>query len=559
MLDPNIPDISGDEDIGDPSEPVPPSDPTNPPDPLPILPPMFPSVGVSDVVMGDPTDSQYGDVQWSSTSCAVVAAGGVIHAMTGIDYPESVLVEKATAHGLYDAGTIPENFGKLLGVYEIPYHVNESGGMQDIVKELAYGRKVLVAIDGHELWGKALGGWVGEVLDWIQENIWTGDNHAVWITSIDVNDADNITVTLNGSGQLDGVGKTYSLEEFVDAAEDSRFHYVATNEAAPGTFQGSDPDPDLASFPEIRDYYEIRYSGVLPPIDVEGTLAASESIGSEPEFDIEQMRIDFANTAFFVKQFYPLEKWLRDEGLVADRENMIREYASKKGMDVEQVQRLVERWGLDFVRRDYIMEHITPNFVKGLAVPHKTVGVSVPVRMSVKMVQELLTEYGPDYLYNLWILENFGNTDSVGDICTRLGEFDFETETHTGAGYKEVVSHVTSTGFPALGVVDIDELKFGADPLDYFLEKFKEVINLGDGNRVRNVILFIPAVIYGVVESVDAAFDIGGDSPDGLVRVEFRDDMVNVRWPNGAEESLSRDAFERAFEDSRFSYILLGI
>lgn len=251
MLD--IVDLSEAEEIGDPIE----SDPLLPIDP----PPVFPSV--RDGIIGDPADSQYGDVQWSRTSCAVVAAGGVIHAMTGVDYPESVLVAVAKTHGLYEDGTIPENFGKLLGVYEIPYHVNESGSMQDIVKELAYGRKILVAIDGPELWGETKGGWVGEVLDWIEENIWTGGNHAVWITSIDVSDPSNITVTLNDSGEPEGIGKMYSLEEFIDVAEDSRFHYVATNEAAPGTFQGGDPDADLESFPEVRDYYEIRYGEML--------------------------------------------------------------------------------------------------------------------------------------------------------------------------------------------------------------------------------------------------------------------------------------------------------
>ena len=202
MLDPTSYDPSGDEDISDPSDPI------SLPDPPPIIEPPIelPPVFGQDGVIGDPI-SEY-DVQWGQTSCAVVGACSVIHAMTGVDIPASVLVAEATAHDLYDNGTIPENFGKLLDIYDIPYHVNESGAMRDIVMELAYGRKVLVAIDAPEFWSRGLGGWVGEVLDWIQGHIWTGGNHAVWVTPSDVSDPDNITVTLNDSGPAGGVGKS---------------------------------------------------------------------------------------------------------------------------------------------------------------------------------------------------------------------------------------------------------------------------------------------------------------------------------------------------------------
>ena len=546
MLDPNLVDISGDEDVGNPSEPVPPSDPTNPPDPLPILSPVFPSVGVSDGVIGDPTDSQYGDVQWSNTSCAVVAAGGVIHAMTGIDYPESVLIAEAKAQGLYDAGTIPENFGKLLGVYEIPYHVNESGAMQDIVKELAYGRKVLVAIDGPELWGKALGGWVGEVLDWIQENIWTGGNHAVWITSIDVSDPSNITVTLNDSGQLEGVGKTYSLEEFVDAAEDSRFHYVATSEAAPGTFQGGAPDPDLASFPEIKDYYEIRYSEVLP-VGVEGTLAAFDSIGSESGFDIEQMRLSGIDKVLLTEYVYPVEKFLQDRGLMADPEVMIREYAKWTSESVEEVRERVEDEGLDFVHRKYVLNRMTRDFADNFG-------------HTLKYLREGVIHSGPWILHRLWVIDNFQGANTVGEICSRFGELGFEVETYAGATYEDVVSHINSTGSPALMTVDWDELKITNELMrQHFWEKFREVMDeVAPFPSSSAVLLFIPAVLIGVLDTIQAAFDIFGNSPDDLVQVvEFTDDMVNVRWQNGDVESFSHAEFEIAFEDSNYSYILL--
>ena len=338
--------------------------------------------------------------------------------------------------------------------------------------------------------------------------------------------------------------KVYTLESFVDAAADSRFHYVATNEAAPGTFQ--EGDPDLAAFPAIEDYYEIRYGEVLPPIDAEGSLAAA-SISSQSEVDIQQMRIDPAdNKGFFIKQFYPVEKWLQDRGLVADPEVMIREYASKSTLrSVEQVREYVKNHGLGMVQQEYIMDHITRDFADSL-------------NLSVEEVQELLRSHKPDFLYGLWILENFEGADSVGEVCARLGELGLETQIRTGANLEEVASHVKSTESPAVvAVVDMDELELGDEPLHYFWEKCKEMMSKGGGRPYSSFILFVPAVVYGVVETVGAAFDIGGDSPDGLVRVEFGDDFVNVTWPNGEEESFSHDVFERAFEDSRFSYILL--
>lgn len=551
MLDPTSYDPSGDDDIGEPPDPI-----VIDPPPIIELPPVFPSA-VPDSVIGDPADSQYGDVQWGSTSCAVVAAGGVIHAMTGFDYSESLLVAKAQTQGLYDDGTIPENFGKLLDVYKIPYHVNESGAMQDIVKELAYGRKVLVAIDAPELWGKALGGWVGEVLDWIQENIWTGGNHAVWITSIDVRDPDNITVTLNDSGQPGGIGKTYSLEDFIDAAEDSRFHYVATNKAAPGTFSGSEPDPDLAAFPEIKDYYEIRYSEVLPISDTEISLAAAESITSQSEFDIEQMPIQTVDRQFLIRHAYSIEKWLQDRGLGVTGfegfegfEEFIREYASRSEVSLERVGELIDRHGLDVVRENYFSVHVAPDLADSLD-------------LSEKDVMDLLRDSSFEHLYNQWVSVNFGKADNVGELYARFNELGFKTQIHRGVTYDQVVFDVQSTGGTVFAVVDMKELELGDEPLRYFVEKFKAAMRIARGRNTFEMILFVPAVVYGVVQTVEAAFDIGGNSADGLVKVHFGDDFVNrdfvnVGWPSGEEESFSHDVFRKAFEDSLFSYISLS-
>ena len=449
------------------TEPIPPQPPIELPVPEP--PPRDGEIGRS-------ADSEFGRTQKSDTSCAVVAAGSVIHAMTGNYHSETELTRIAEAYGLYreGSGTIPENFGKLLGIYEIPYHVNESGTMQDIVKELAYGRKVLVALDGPELWGLEPEGWLGDLLDWIQETAGIA-NHAVWTTAVDVSDPNNISVILNDSGIRDGIGSSYPLDEFIDAAKDSRFRYVATNEAAPGTFPHVGPDPDLAAFPEIKDYYEIRYSEKLTVSEVEGAISTSEPLASQSEFDINKMSLDYKTKEFLIRQWFPNHQ-VRDIDRLPDLDRLIQ------------------------------------------------------------------------------------GVDNVGDMRDLFEKHGTAIDIHTGGTFGQFVSHVKSTGSYALAAIDPDELKIGDQPLHHhFWEKFKTVWE--EGPKASPLITFVLAVgagMYEVTEAIGEIFEVGSESPDGLVLVEVGDDTVRVTWPDGQKENYSYEAFREAFEDSRFSYITIS-
>ena len=485
-------------------------------DPSPVspdpTPPSVPAAGElgRDGQIGREADREYGRVQGYPTSCAVVAAGSVIEAMTGIYYPEIELIRMAKAHGLYDEGTTFENFGKLLDVYEVPYHVNESGTMQDIVKELAYGRKVLVILDGPELWGLEPEGWLGDLLDWMQETAGIA-NHAVWTTAVDVSDPNNISVILNDSGIRDGIGSSYPLDEFIDAAKDSRFHYVATNEAAPGTFPHVGPDPDLAAFPEIKDYYEIRYSEKLTVSEVEGAISTSGLFASQSEFDIEKMPLDDNKTkAFIVTQLYSFKQWLQNEGA---RSGLIPE-------EVEAGQKLME-----FEKRGSVPDiDSSPN----IDAFHK---------------------------YHSWVQEVCNKSDNIEDIRDLLAQQDIAMRSHTAATFEQFVS-VKSTGSHALVAIDIGELKIGDQPLHHhFWEKFKTVWE--EGPKAAPLIGFVLAVgagMYEVTEAIGEIFEVG-ESPDGFVLAELGDDTVRVTWPDGQKENYSYKAFREAFEDSRFSYI----
>ena len=549
------------------ADPLPPIDPTPP-----IVEP--PSVKEPDGIIGDPSDTRFGKPQESPTSCAVVAAGGVIHAMKGIAIPEHQLEAEAEAHGLYSGGTLPENFGKLLGVYEIPYHVNESGTMQDIVKELAYGRKVLVGVDGTELWGQARGGWLGDVLDWCQEQLGIG-NHAVWVTAIDVSDPTDIKVILNDSGPSDGsgVGSVYSLDEFIDAAEDTRFYYVATNDAAPGTFSGSAPDADLANFPKIKDYYEIRYNEALVLDDMEGALGDMEGALTEPEYGPEQgsglylaltwpdditqsesnpfrVEVPPKDIGFLVRQIYSPEKWFRDIGLLDEPEVMMRHYATANGLSLEVVQNLVDTHGLDLVKRHYALEQITPEFVESLELPD--VG-SLELKMS--HVLHGVEAVGLDYLYDKKFLGGLAGGYSIAKIQTHLSDLGVEIQVESGGSLDALVRY--SQQFPntqTVGIVDTEELEIADRPLNHFWKKFTELMDPIPNDM--KILVAIPVALYTLGSMVGEVIDIQGNTANGFVLAEIgQDNFVKVTWPDGDVDQYSYKAFERAFEDSNCSFI----
>ena len=538
--------------------------PEPPIDPIPPIVERFLPTGdlPPDGIIGDPGDTRFGEAQNSPTSCAVVAAGGVIHAMKGLDIPETELEDIAKARGLYDGGTLPENFGKLLGVYEIPYHVNESGTMQDIVKELAYGRKVLVAVDGPELWGQAPGGWLGDVLDWAQERQGIG-NHAVWPIAVDVSDLDNIKVIVNDSGPSDGsgIGKAYSLDEFIDAAEDTRFHYVATNEAAPGTFSGPGPDPDLATFPGIKDYYEIRYNESLVLGDMEVALTVSESASeqesglylaltwpdniTQSESNPISMEIPPKDIGFLIRQIYPPEKWLRDMGLIDEPEVMMRHYATANGLSLEAVQNIVDSHGLDSVTKHYVREHITPDFAESLG---------LKVRDALRNVEE----FGLESLYNSKFLGGLAGGYNISEIQAHLSKLGVEIQVESGGSLDFLVRH--SQEFPntqTIALVDMDELEITDRPLHYFWKKFREVMDgVPSGSNMLKLLVTIPATLYALGNIVGEVIDIQGNVANGFVLAEFtQDNLVKVIWPNGDVDQYSYKAFEKAFEDSNCSFI----
>lgn len=170
---------------------------------------------------GDPDgDASYWQPQTTGFTCAVQAQRGIIEAITGEDVSESQLVYEATLNGwLTDAGMSPSDVGKLLELHNIPCHSAVDANVGDLIRELAQGNKVIVGVDSGELWGDDF-----PLEDFVSQS----SDHAVWVTKVDFSDPDNPTITINDSGDPDGAGKVYELNDFVDAWKDSGFFYVTT-------------------------------------------------------------------------------------------------------------------------------------------------------------------------------------------------------------------------------------------------------------------------------------------------------------------------------------------
>lgn len=153
----------------------------------------------------------------------------------GIHYTEDQLRNEALMYGWYNGGTAPEDVGKLLELHGIPVSQYENANIFNLVNELAQGHKVIVGVDSGELWED-------NIFDKIFED--NAADHALIVSGVDTSDPNNVKVILTdpGTGNL---LKEYSMEDFVDAWEDSNCFMMATNDPVPDVF---DPFNDMPGF-----------------------------------------------------------------------------------------------------------------------------------------------------------------------------------------------------------------------------------------------------------------------------------------------------------------------
>lgn len=173
----------------------------------------------------------------------------------GIHFTEEQLRNEAMMYGWYNGGTSPEDVGKLLELHGIPVSQYENANIFNLVNELAQGHKVIVGVDSGELWGD-------NIFDKIFED--NAADHALIVSGVDTSDPNNVKVIVTdpGTGNL---LKEYSMEEFVDAWEDSNCFMMATNDPIPEIFNPFNQlpgfDMPMTNLPMIGSMpYDIFYN-----------------------------------------------------------------------------------------------------------------------------------------------------------------------------------------------------------------------------------------------------------------------------------------------------------
>lgn len=173
--------------------------------------------------------SDYVHQQYSDT-CAIKSQQLVLEKY-GIDVSEDKLRAEAYSHGWYSpgGGTSMNDVGKLLELHGIGVSQYVNGNIFNVINELAQGHNVIMGVDSGELWHYGL-------YEKIEDKV-VGPraDHALIVSGINTEDPQNIKVMITDPGTGD-LCKEYTLSQFVDAANDSNFFMVTTNEPEPHIF-----------------------------------------------------------------------------------------------------------------------------------------------------------------------------------------------------------------------------------------------------------------------------------------------------------------------------------
>ena len=181
-------------------------------------------------IHGTPWVSQlFWSFQELGYNCSVAVQNCILKYF-GIDIPEAELTQLARNKGwLTDDGARMSDIGRLLEYYGIEMHSKEYATLADLISEIEQGHAVMIPADFGELWADTF---LERLWEWMEDVLGMPD-HVVWITGIDMSDPDNPQVIVNDTGHPDGAGQRYPLSEFMDAWEDARFTYIATDSAPP--------------------------------------------------------------------------------------------------------------------------------------------------------------------------------------------------------------------------------------------------------------------------------------------------------------------------------------
>lgn len=156
----------------------------------------------------------------------------------GIDIPLEDLKQCAIQNGWYDpsegGGTPVGYVGALLEACGVGVRQDNNCTVYDIVNELAQGHRVIVGVDANELWADREGNIKEQIGEFFKDITNEEANHALVVAGVDVNpnNPDDVKVILTDPGTGD-LRIEYTLNEFMDAWEDSNCFMATTTTPAP--------------------------------------------------------------------------------------------------------------------------------------------------------------------------------------------------------------------------------------------------------------------------------------------------------------------------------------
>lgn len=186
---------------------------------------------------GTDVDPRLEIYQGYDSTCAI-RSQQIILRDYGIDMSQEDLIAFAEQNGWFseETGTPMGYVGYILESAGVGVHQQLDSTIYDLINELAQGHRVIVGVDSGELWADREGN-IGKQLKEFWEDLWHGQegaDHALIVAGVEVNpkDPSDITVILTDPGTGD-LRIEYSLDDFMDAWEDSHCFMVATNTPAP--------------------------------------------------------------------------------------------------------------------------------------------------------------------------------------------------------------------------------------------------------------------------------------------------------------------------------------
>lgn len=216
------------------------------------------------------TDFDYNIFQGHDPICAIRCQEMILRDY-GIQIPKEELTAYATEQGWYHGkGTKPRDVGNLLETCNIGTHSKHCDSVYDLINELKEGHRVIVGVDGRELWAEP-----GTEEYEFYRNL-TKANHALIVTSVNIDpeNPENSTVVLTDPGN--GSIMEYDFEKFAHSWRDSNYFMMATDEPAPYQYNAEDQCMEMSNFAteftlqefpfhnEFTDIWEVEQLGYVP-------------------------------------------------------------------------------------------------------------------------------------------------------------------------------------------------------------------------------------------------------------------------------------------------------